>query len=300
MKLLITPKTKAQADPFIFEDDGKFYIYATAGKGVDAYYSNDLFGEWEYKGLCTDYPEGRNFWAPSVIKLDGVYYMYASCQVGDNTQLMKVFTATSPLGPFKYVKTFYDYFSIDSHVVQNENGLFLWFAKNNTEPERKGTRIYIDRLITPTEVENNPREMVVPTFDEEIFKPNCTAERKWHTIEGPTYFYENGYHYVMYSGGCYQDDTYHVGYCYLKSDEQDLTKLDLIKKTNDGKFAPVLIKNEFEEGTGHHSVIKRNGEYYAIYHARDYGVNRDERTARICRLIVKDGLITAERYPDKL
>ncbi len=300
MKLSITTKNKAQADPFVFEDDGKFYIYATAGKGVDAYTADDLFGEWQYYGIVTDYPNGHTYWAPSVIKVDGIYYMYASCQVNESTQQMRVFSATSPLGPFKYQKTFYDYFSIDSHVVQNENGLFLWFAKNNTEPERKGTRIYIDRLITPTEVENNPREMVVPTFDEEIFKPNCTTERKWHTIEGPTYFYEDGYHYLMYSGGCYLDDTYHIGYCYLKSDEKDLTKLNLIKKTNDNKFAPVIIKNEFEEGTGHHSVIKYKGEYYAVYHARDYGADTYARTARICRLTVKNGQITATRYIDKV
>ena len=300
MKLSISPETKAQADPFIFEDDGKFYIYATASKGVDAYYSDDLFGEWKYQGIVTDYPEGFNFWAPSVIKIDNVYYMYASCQVGDSTQLMKVFTATSPLGPFKYQKTFYDYFSIDSHVVQNEKGLFLWFAKNNVEPIRKGTRIYIDRLVTPLEVENNPREMVVPTFDEEFFTPNCTADKKWHTIEGPTYFYEDGYHYLMYSGGCYLDDTYHIGYCYQKSNEKDLTKLDLIKNTDDGKFAPVIIKNEFEEGTGHHSVIKHNGNYYAVYHARDYGADTYARTARICLLEVKDGKIIAKRHPHKL
>ena len=300
MKLSIKPCNKtAQADPFIFEDDGKFYIYATATKGVDAYFSDDLFSEWEYYGVVTDY-DGVNYWAPSVLKIDGVYYMYVSCQVDGSTQQMKVFSAPSPLGPFKYIKTFYDYFSIDSHVVQNENGLFLWFAKNNTLPERVGTRIYIDRLLSPTEVENSPKEMVVPTFDEEWFTPSCTPERKWHTIEGPTYFYEDGYHYLMYSGGCYLDDTYHVGYCYLKSDEKDLTKLELIKKTIDGKFAPVIIKNEFEEGTGHHSVIKYKGEYYAVYHARDYDVDTYARTARICRLTVKNGTITAHRYKDKV
>ena len=56
------------------------------------------------------------------------------------------------------------------------------------------------------------------------------------------------------------------------------------------------------EGTGHHSVIKHNGEYYAVYHGRDVGVYDknalyvEERTARICKLYVKDGIITAEQY----
>ena len=300
MKLSITPQTKAQADPFIFEDDGKFYIYATASKGVDAYYAEDLFGEWTYKGIVTDFEGAKNFWAPSVIKIDGAYYMYASCEYENNRQLLRVFKSSSPLGPFVHIKTLFDYFSIDSHVVQNENGLFLWFAKNNTETDRIGTRIFIVRLLTPTELENDGKEMIVPTFDEEFFTPSCTPERKWHTIEGPTYFYEDGYHYVMYSGGCYLDDTYHVGYAYCKSDETDLTKLTLTKYTDGDKFAPVIIKNEFEEGTGHHSVIKYKGEYYAIYHARDYGADTYARTARICRLTVKNGIITAHRYTDKV
>jgi hypothetical protein len=66
-----------------------------------------------------------------------------------------------------------------------------------------------------------------------------------------------------------------------------------------------LIKNDFEEGTGHHSVIKYKGQYYAIYHGRDLagdtqGEYTEARTARVCRLRVCDGVITAERYPDRV
>jgi hypothetical protein len=110
----------------------------------------------------------------------------------------------------------------------------------------------------------------------------------------------------MYSGGCYQDDTYHIGYCYAKSDEADLTKVEFTKYTDDGKFAPVIIKNDFEEGTGHHSVLKYKGEYYAFYHGRDIGIydkNADyveERTARICSLEVCDGKIVAHQYQGEI
>lgn len=66
-----------------------------------------------------------------------------------------------------------------------------------------------------------------------------------------------------------------------------------------------MIQNDFEEGTGHHSVIKYNGQYYAIYHGRDFSNNAREeyeeaRTARVCKLNVKDGVITAERYSDRV
>ena len=77
------------------------------------------------------------------------------------------------------------------------------------------------------------------------------------------------------------------------------------KKTADGAFDPVLIKNEFEEGTGHHSIIRYKGEYYAIYHGRDYIAStsteyEERRTARVCKLTVSDGKITAERFEDHL
>ena len=124
--------------------------------------------------------------------------------------------------------------------------------------------------------------------------------RDWHTIEGAFWFEENGWQYVMYSGGCYENDTYHIGYAAAKSTEPDLTKVDYVKYTDGGKFAPVLIKNDVEEGTGHHSVVKYNGEYYAVYHGRDVKTAEndgyvEERTARICKLLVKDGKITALR-----
>ena len=75
-----------------------------------------------------------------------------------------------------------------------------------------------------------------------------------------------------------------------------------IKQTNNGKFAPVMFRNDVEEGVGHHSVIKIDGEYYAVYHARDRKSEKasnneyvEARTARFCKLYVCDGVITAEQ-----
>ena len=45
--------------------------------------------------------------------------------------------------------------------------------------------------------------------------------------------------------------------------------------------------------------LRLNGRYYAVYHGRDLTPDPndpgDRRTARICPLTVKDGIITAER-----
>ena len=313
MKLNIDSKNRRQPDPFIFEDGGRFYIFVSGVglPGVEAYSADDIFGEWKYEGIVTEFAEGcTDFWAPSVIKYQGKFYMYVSCfdtlgqRQNDHKQHMRVAVADSPLGPYKNEIKLFDEFSIDSHAVETEDGLFLWLSMNDwsfDEVRRAGTRIFVVKMKDPYTPDGEPVEKVVHTLDEEKFTPQCNDQIQWHTIEGAFWFREGDWQYLMYSGGCYQDETYHIGYCAAKSDEQDLRKVDFVKHTNGEKFAPTIIGNDFEEGTGHHSVIKHNGEYYAIYHGRDTGVYDknaeyvEERTARICKLIVKDGIITAER-----
>lgn len=298
MKLHFCLEGKSQPDPFIFYDEGKYYLYVTADAGVEAYSADDVFGAWEYEGIVTHLnEEGKHFWAPSIIKYDGRYYMYVSFERKDELQFLYALSSNSPLGPFGNEKKFYSYFSIDSHVVETEAGLFLFFAKNKREGERIGTRVFVDRLIDPYTPVGNPIEKIVPTFDEEIYTPSYTPLFPWHTIEGPFWFCHDGWQYLMYSGGCYQDDTYHIGCAVANTTEPDLTKVDFIKVTDGGHFRPILIKNEVEEGTGHHSVIKLGNRFFAIYHARDIGTTMqgDARTARVCELLVQDGTITAKR-----
>jgi len=296
MKLKFDVKGKYQPDPFIFEDGGKLYLYVTAKNGVEAYSADDLLDVWHYEGIVASFEGRYDYWAPSVIKQGDRYYIYVSCSSNNEFQFMHAAVSDSPLGPFKNEKCFYKRFSIDSHVVETDKGLFLWYAEDNVDCERIGTRIFVDRLIDPMTPANDPKEVVVPTMDEEIFRRNRFGDgRDWHTIEGAFWFKEGDWQYVMYSGGCYENDSYHIGYATARSNDGDLTRVDFVKHTLDGAFDPVLIKNDFEEGTGHHSVIKYKGQYYAIYHGRDL-VSGARRTARVCKLHVIDGLITAERY----
>ncbi len=300
MKLRFNVRAKSQPDPFIFEDGDVLYLYVTGTHGVEAYKSRDIFGEWSYEGIVASFEGGEDYWAPSVIKLEDKYYMYVSFNENGNFECMHVASSSLPLGPFENPKRLYDHFSIDSHMVKTNEGLFLWYAKDNLGCEMVGTRVFVDKFIDPYTPENNPKEVIVPTFDEEKFTPQCTKERNWYTVEGPFWFREGDWQYLMYSAGCYKDDTYHIGYAAAKSSSDDLKSVDFVKVTKDGHFNPVIIKNGYEEGTGHHSVIKHKGEYYAIYHGRDYIENssseyEERRTARICKLTVGGGKISAER-----
>ena len=307
MKLKFDVTHSDHPDPFVLFDDGKYYMYpstTTGEEGVRVFVSDDPFGEWKYAGIAARFDGARDYWAPSVIKYGGKFYMYVSIERGESHQFMHVAESDSPLGPFKNEKMLYKEFSIDSHVGETSAGLFLFYAKNKYKPdypnERIGTRIFVDRLLDPYTPAYDPKEKVVPDFDEERFMPQYSEDNKWHTIEGAFWFREGEYQYLTYSGGCYLDDTYHVGYAVAKSDEPDLTKVQFTKVTKDGKFNPIIIKSDFEEGTGHHSILKLNGEYYAFYHGRDIGLRKEGgayeelRTARVCKIKVESGILTAE------
>lgn len=300
MKLRFDTLHRSQPDPFIFEDNGKFYLYVTASDGVEAYTADDPFDVWHFVGIVCTIGTHKHYWAPSVIRVGEWYYLYVSCEDTGICQFLHVARAATPIGPFTEAKCLFDRFTIDSHVVQTEGGLFLWYAEDNTHTDRIGTRVFVDRLLDPYTPAHTPREVIVPTFDEEIFVRNRYGDDKdWYTIEGPFWFQKDGWQYVMYSGACFQNDTYHIGYAAAHTTEPDLTKVEFIKHTADGKFSPTMVGNDVEEGVGHHSVLLYKGEYYAVYHARDVVkdpyLTGDRRTARICKLHVQDGLITAER-----
>ncbi len=114
MKLKFDVADKYQPDPFIFEDDGNLYLYVTGKKGVEAYSTDDLFGIWHYEGIIASIDGRYSYWAPSVTKYKGRYYLYFSCSSNDECQFMHAMVADSPLGPFMNPTCFYKRFSIDS------------------------------------------------------------------------------------------------------------------------------------------------------------------------------------------
>lgn len=300
----------SQADPFLIRaEDGKFYMYVTGGDGVHAFRADSLTGEYEDIGVVFSVPDGKEYWAPSVVYTHGKYWMYVSFMKKDETdvhlQTMHAACSDSPAGPFTDAVKLVEPFSIDSHVVENEAGLFLFYSVNDYEAERAGTYIVVDRMTDPCHVSGHPVDMVRPTLDEEIFmRDRFRKGQHWHTLEGAFYFREGDWHYLIYSGNCYQNEYYYLGYAAVQSAENDLTKLHFEKQPDAHTYAPLIAKNDYEEGTGHNSVIKVDGQYYVVYHGRDREedprICGDRRTARICLLTVDNGKLTAVRHKDHL
>lgn len=294
---------KAQPDPFMCQVPGGWAMYVTGAEGVGAYFCKTPFGPWEYKGIVFRQADWVEYWAPCMHCEDNSYYLYFSCRKADTDETQEtlfVAKAPTPFGPFGEMKSLCDLFSIDPHVVRTEAGLFIWYCMDRTDGDRVGTRIFVQRMLDPVTLDGEPVEMVKPSFDEEIFMRDRFAPgQHWHTIEGPFWLQVDGWQYVMYSGACYQNDTYHIGYAAAKSTEPELTKVVFEKHTNGGNFVPLMTKNNVEEGVGHHSVICCNGQHYAVYHPRDIEpdprLTGDQRTARICRLHFRGGEIIVEK-----
>lgn len=299
MKLKFNVSGKTQPDPYIFFDEGRYYLYVTAGRGVEAYSAEALDGVWHFEGIVCTVEGKKNYWAPCIAKLNGRYYLYFSCEGEGVWQRLYVASADHPLGPFQNEKMLFDRFTIDAHVVETPAGIFLYYAEDNTETDRIGTRIFVDRLIDPETPAGLRVEVLTPSFKEEMFKANRYGDgRDWYTLEGPFWFEKDGWQYLMYSGACYENQSYHIGYATAHSTEPDLTRVTFEKHTDNGAFAPLMIRNDAEEGTGHHSVIEIDGQLFAVYHGRDTHPAEkqgESRTARFCRLYAEEGILRVDR-----
>ena len=305
MKLII-PENGApasQGDPYIFQANGRYYLYATGINGVETYVSDSLLSGWKYLGRTLAEPDRKEYWAPCVIERDGLYYMYYSSMPKEeedvHCQEIRAAVCESPEGPFVYQKTVLPSFSIDPHVVKSGDEYYIFYSLNDTQAQRAGTYIAVDKLTDMFTVEGKPKAVVVPTLDEEIFMYDRFRKgQNWHTVEGAFYFRIGDDHYVTYSGNCYQNEKYFLGYAYAHGNETDLRKLVFEKQPSEKVYAPLLSRNEREEGTGHNSVIEAGVTYYIVYHARDCGCDKtlpDVRTARICRLTAHGKSLKAVR-----
>lgn len=299
---LIDAKGLTQADPYIFEHGGKYYIYSTGIDGVHCYESDALFGEWRHVGSVLTVAGQKEFWAPAVIEHDGAFYMYYSSMPEDSydvhLQRIKVAVSKTPTGKFEFVKDVLPPFSIDAHPVRNADGLYLFYSINRYEGRRVGTYIVCDKMIDIFTPSGAPSAVVVPTLDEEIFEHDRFKKGEhWHTIEGACYFRIGDWHYCMYSGNCYKKDTYHIGYAVCNSKSDRLDKLVFEKHTDNGKYAPLIAANASETSTGHNTVIECDGQLYVIYHGRAYSDNVEDepRTAHACKLFADGKLLRAER-----
>lgn len=283
---------RSQPDPYVIKEGERYYMYATGYSGVQLYVSENRT-EWRYEGSCFSREGFKEYWAPAVTEVEGTFYLYVSCMPKESDdvhqQRLVVAEAKSPEGPYRFLREIAEPFSIDPHCVRSGDGLYMFYSVNDYEAERAGTLIVVDKMSSPTELCGKPKIAVRATLDEEIFmRDRFRKGQHWHTLEGAFYFRVGDWHYLLYSGNCYQNENYYIGYAAAYGKEDDLTKLEFRKVPDEKTYAPLIRKNENEEGTGHNSVLAEDGHLYVFYHGRDLTPESREgerRTARICELV---------------
>jgi GH43 family beta-xylosidase len=319
-------------DPFLLEYRGRYYCYATGENGVSVSESDDLV-LWRRIGFAFVEKGRHQYWAPSVILINGTFYMYVSNMPAGSEdahqEVLRVAISESPTGPFKMIRELFDVFAIDSQVFRMPDGrLYLIYADNQAhglDIARPGTSVMADVLVTPLKRADDPKAVIVPSLDREIFERNRFGDgRDWYTVEGGTFFTKRDHAFVTYSGNAFEHEDYFVGYAQatLSLDARNkaesmkqvhFNELKWKKKLSCGEAIPILQKNAFVEGTGHNSVIPAPNEIddWIVYHGRSTSkarVREEQRTMRIDPIFYCDNGLCVDgpsedkrdipRYPD--
>lgn len=267
------------ADPFVIFADGLFYAYGTGAGSADGVQfpvvSSSNLTDWRPEGWALHQPPGDQFWAPEVVYRDGQYVMYYSAHgIGGNDHQLRAAVSDHPAGAFRDVGRVLGAdqpFSIDPHPFQDVDGAWYLFYSRDfltlDMPHRVGTGIVVDRLVDAFTLAGEPRLVVRPFADWQLFK----AEREmyggvydWHTVEGAAVLRHNHRCYCFYSGGAWERENY--GISYVTADHP-------LGPYRPPEVSEPILKTLPDKviGPGHNSFIVTPDQQhvYCVYHAWD-------------------------------
>lgn len=238
------------ADPFVFLYEKKYYLYSTnAPDGFRVFESDDM-SVWNDCGYCLkkdDVIGEGGFWAPEVMELNGRFYMV---YVAD--EHIAVATSDSPKGPFvqNEKKWLSEKCAIDGHFFVDDDGsVYLYYVRFDD-----GNVLYMTKM-------NDD----LTSFDEENEVFLFRAESEWElrdcsVVEGPFVLKHKGKYFLTYSANHTRSPDYAIGYATSDSPYGPFIRYE---------GNPILCKNEFVNGVGHHSFTtsKDGKELVCVYHS---------------------------------
>lgn len=191
--------------------------------------SRDLV-HWEPAGRAlvrADPALGDTYWAPEVAQADGRWYLYYSVGHGDRRHQLRVAQSEYPHGPYVDLRALTDPddvpFAIDPHPFRDVDGRwylfhardFLDLVDEDGREVRTGTALVVHPLDGMTRLEPSGRTVARARCDWQRFaadRPMYGRIFDWHTLEGPCVVRHDGRYYCLYSGGCWQTETYGVDF----------------------------------------------------------------------------------------
>jgi beta-xylosidase len=269
------------ADPYVLRDGNRYLAYGTGsvvdGRMFEVLESTDL-ASWRRVGGALEPADdpGTDYWAPEVVPAEGRYWMYYSVGVGDVGHHLRVAVADVPEGPFVdqgVNLTPHEQFAIDPHPFQDEDGRwYLYYARDVLDAPRVGTQLAVDTMPSMTALAGDPRPVVVPTGDWQIYQRARTiygAVYDWHTIEGPSVVLRGGRYYCLYSAGSWLNESYAVGWAVAPSPLGPWTEPE------PDRARLLATVPGHVRGPGHNSIVTtRGGTDMLVYHAWDAAVER--------------------------
>lgn len=244
------------ADPYIYYEDGTYYLYGTGNEnGIAVAISHDL-KTWSW-------PEGKPhlalhkdnsygdfwFWAPEVYKVGNKYLMYYSAE-----EHICVAEGDSPLGPFHQTvqKPMREAKGIDNSLFIDKDGKPYLFWVNFTEA---GLQSWVAELTDDcsTIIEGTEKMCITTSQD---------WEKVWPSVnEGPFVLEHDGYYYLTYSANSYESPHYGLGYAVAKHPTGPWVKYE---------GNPILQFVGGLHGVGHHAYFTDNeGNRRIVFHSHN-------------------------------
>lgn len=250
-------------DPFIFVEQGKYYLYGSRGRevwgtctGLDVYVSCDLEewqGAYEVFHRPEDFWADRHFWAPEVYKYKGSYYMFVSFKSESRCRGTQILKASSPLGPFEEYS--------DGPVTPSE-----WECLDGT--------LYIDEVGCPYMVfchewvQVGDGEMCAIPLTHDL-KQSCGSPVILFKGSEPAWTLNNSNTYITDGPFLYRTKTGTL--LMLWSGKGDKGYVEAVSYSDNGDISGKWIhcdKPLFENNGGHGMLFhKENGELYFVFHS---------------------------------
>ncbi|WP_423127992.1 family 43 glycosylhydrolase [Gaoshiqia sp. Z1-71] len=247
-------------NPSVIKIGDSYYASTTSNEWsplFPIYKSNDLL-HWElisyvFPGGAPDWAQ-NNFWAPELSydeKQQKLYVYYTGRVKRTNKVTIAVASADSPEGPFydQGPLKFDVEETIDPFEVRDENGNLYLIWKEIYFRGRPA-------VICAQAISEDRTTLIGPKH--ELIRNDQEWEE--HIVEGPSVFRKDDYFYLLYSAGncCDRACNYKIGVARAKNLLGPWEKYDA---------NPVLRDNDDWKCPGTGNVVKKNKDYYLLFHA---------------------------------